>query len=154
MLSFFFSGTKPSSAIPKTLPQYVEWNNLLPVGDAVILSAMRWFLLVTRWLLLATAVVSLSYSAVLAQEGEKKSSAAARRQFSSAAELQNEKLFDLAAKEWAEFIGKHPDDPLAGQARHYQGVCLIQLKKYGEAVNVLAALIKAALQAAPSRGDN
>ncbi|MFP6658134.1 MAG: tetratricopeptide repeat protein, partial [Pirellulales bacterium] len=96
-----------------------------------------------RWLLLATAVVSLSYSVVLAQEVEKKSSAAARRQFSSAAELQNEKLFDLAAKEWVEFIGKHPDDPLAGQARHYQGVCLIQLKKYGEAVNVLAALIKA-----------
>jgi TolA-binding protein len=97
---------------------------------------------VLRWLLLAVVISSAISTAAIAQD-EKKSSAAAKRQFSAAAELQNEKLFDLSAKEWATFIKKYPTDPLVGKAKHYQGVCLIQLKKYTEAVAALSALIKA-----------
>ncbi|MGB6042413.1 MAG: tetratricopeptide repeat protein [Pirellulales bacterium] len=69
-------------------------------------------------------------SPLIAQE----SSDAAKIQFSAAAELQNDDLFDLAIGEWKTFLEKHPDDPLAVKARHFLGVCLNQEKKYEEAV--------------------
>jgi len=61
------------------------------------------------------------------------SSEAAQAQFKAAAGLQNKGVFDLAADEWATFLKKYPDDPNALKAKHYRGVCLLQLKKYDEA---------------------
>jgi TolA-binding protein len=93
-----------------------------------------------RVLLFIAAMGLLVAGPALAQE---ESSAAAKRKYSAAAQLQNENLFDLAAKEWREFIAAYPKDPLAPSANHYLGVCLIQLKKNAEAVEVLAAHVKA-----------
>ncbi len=38
-----------------------------------------------------------------------------------------------AASEWDDFVKQHPHDPLAAQAHHYRGVCLLQLEEYTEA---------------------
>ena len=62
-----------------------------------------------------------------------KSTAEAIRVYRSAVALQNRESFDLAADEWAAFLKDHGGDPLAGKARHYLGVCLLQQKKYADA---------------------
>ena len=68
------------------------------------------------------------------------SSNEAKVKFSAAAELQNEGLFDLATGEWREFLEQYGADPMAAEARHYLGVCLLQEKKYAEAAKELAIL--------------
>ena len=66
---------------------------------------------------------------------------AAKIQFSAAAELQNEGLFELAVGEWRAFLEKFPKDPLAAKARHYLGVCLIQEKQYPQAAAELSKIV-------------
>ena len=46
--------------------------------------------------------------------------------FSDAANLQNAKEYALAVDEWRSFLKKYAKDPLAGKARYYLGVCLLQ----------------------------
>jgi len=88
---------------------------------------------------LSVAVLAWTFcGSALAQE----SSDAAKRKFSAAAEMQNEGQFDLAIDEYREFLKKFEDDPLAAKARHYLGVCLIQEKKYPEAVEALSAVVE------------
>ena len=62
-----------------------------------------------------------------------KSSPAALSLYSDAANLQNNEEYDLAVEEWSKFLRRHQEDPLAPRARHYLGVCLLQLKQYEQA---------------------
>src|SRR5690349_17656468 len=48
--------------------------------------------------------------------------------FRDAANFQNNKAYDLAVEEWQKFLKANPDHKLAVQARHYLGVCYLQLK--------------------------
>lgn len=57
----------------------------------------------------------------------------AKRLYASAVALQNKGNFQLAAQEWADFIKRFPQDPLADRAWHYRGVCLFQAKQLDEA---------------------
>jgi TolA-binding protein len=61
-----------------------------------------------------------------------KSSPAAVRQYRDAVAFQNRQVYDLAADEWESFLKQFAQDPLALKARHYLGVCKLQLKKYDE----------------------
>ena len=70
-----------------------------------------------------------------------KSPAEAIRQYRSAVAFQNKETFDLAAEEWQAFLDKHPQDPLAGKARHYLGVCLLQLKQPAEAAQAFEKVL-------------
>ena len=63
-----------------------------------------------------------------------RSTAAAIRQYREAVALQNREVYDLAADEWTRFLENFGKDPLAGKARHYLGVCQLQLKQLDEAV--------------------
>ncbi len=71
-----------------------------------------------------------------------KSTAAAIRQYRDAVNLQNRGVYDLAADEWQSFLDKHAKDPLAPKARHYLGVCKLQLKQYDEAAAAFATALK------------
>lgn len=71
-----------------------------------------------------------------------KSSAVALTMYADAASYQNKSAFDLAAEEWGRFLQRFPDDPLAPKARHYLGVCQVQLKQYAAAIGTFAALIE------------
>lgn len=62
--------------------------------------------------------------------------------YGDAANFQNNGAFDLAAEEWTKFLKKFPNDPLAAKARHYSGVCNLQLKEYKKAADAFAAVIK------------
>ncbi len=66
---------------------------------------------------------------------------AAQTMYADAANYQNNRAFDLAAEEWKRFLERFADDPLAAKARHYRGVCLVQLKQYVEAVAEFQAVI-------------
>jgi hypothetical protein len=58
------------------------------------------------------------------------SSPEALNTYTDAANFQNNSAFDLAAEEWARFLERFADDPLASKAQHYLGVCQLQLKYY------------------------
>ncbi|MFW6170007.1 MAG: tetratricopeptide repeat protein [Planctomycetota bacterium] len=72
---------------------------------------------------------------------EAKSSQAALTAYSDAATYQNKMAYELAAEEWERFLERFGDDPLAAKARHYRGVCLVQLKEYAEAAKTLQAVV-------------
>ncbi len=61
--------------------------------------------------------------------------------YRDAANFQNNNAFELAAEEWERFLERFPDDPLAGKARHYLGVCLRQLKQFDRAVDAFQQVI-------------
>ena len=52
----------------------------------------------------------------------------ARRVFDGAVALHKAGTFDLAVDEWEKFAKLYPDDPLAGQAQFFAGVCYLSLK--------------------------
>lgn len=84
--------------------------------------------------LLAAILGFQALDSVFAQEAVKnESSAAAIRQYRAAVALQNRELFDLASDEWRRFLEQFADDPLAGSAMHYLGVCLLQTQDYEKA---------------------
>ncbi len=62
--------------------------------------------------------------------------------YTSAANLQNNGAFDLAAEEWQSFLKKYANDPLAPKARHYLAVCRIQLKQFDQAEKLLTQVAK------------
>ncbi len=70
-----------------------------------------------------------------------KSSPAAFTAYSDAANYQSKMAFELAAEEWAQFLKRFGDDPLAAKAQHYRGVCLVQLKQFVEAINAFQAVL-------------
>ncbi|MFO7907205.1 MAG: tetratricopeptide repeat protein [Pirellulaceae bacterium] len=99
-----------------------------------------------RRMFLLLLVVLLAPTRVGGQEEKKsadepKSSQAALTAYSDAATYQNKMAYELAADEWARFLERFGDDPLAAKARHYRGVCLIQLKEYAEAAKILGAVV-------------
>ena len=63
--------------------------------------------------------------------------------YSDAASFQNNMAFDLAVEEWAKFLAKFPQDPLASKAQHYLGVCQLQLKEFAKAAAAFEAVLKA-----------
>jgi TolA-binding protein len=80
------------------------------------------------WLL----VVALLATGAMSAEPE--SSAEAKAVYADAANFQNNGAFDLAVDEWQKFLKDFPKDPLAPKAQHYLGVCLMQQKKFPEAI--------------------
>ncbi len=83
--------------------------------------------------------------AALAQDqaaAQAKSTPAAIRQYRDAVALQNQGVYDLASDEWESFLKKFPEDPLAAKARHYLGVCKLQVKKYDEAAAAFLTVLK------------
>lgn len=85
----------------------------------------------------------LAPSGVQAQEkkAEAKSSQEALGVYSDAASFQNNKAFKLAAEEWEKFLKQFPNDPLAGKARHYLGICLMQEQEYAGAVEAFQIVV-------------
>lgn len=81
--------------------------------------------------------------AAVAQEAKPaESSPDALALYADAASFQNNGAFDLAVDEWAKFVEKFPQDPLAPKARHYLGVCQLQLKQYDKAAATFAGVAK------------
>lgn len=62
--------------------------------------------------------------------------------YADAANYQNRMAYELAAEEWARFLERFPSDPLAAKARHYRGICLVQLKQYAEAAKALQGVLE------------
>lgn len=92
----------------------------------------------------ALILAVLGTAALRAQEEApaKKSSPAARVQYSAAATLQNEQQYKLAAAEWQKFVKNFADDPLVDKARYYLGYCLLRDGKLDEAAAALTELIE------------
>jgi TolA-binding protein len=78
-----------------------------------------------------------------AQDDDAKSSPEALTVYSDAASFQNNGEFALSAEEWEKFLKRFPKDPLAPKARHYAGVCYLQLKVYDKAADHFEAVLKA-----------
>ncbi len=66
---------------------------------------------------------------------------AAKAAYAAAAALQNRDEWDLAAEEWESLVKRFPDDPLAGKAWYYLGICRSKTKRFADAA---AAFSKAA----------
>jgi TolA-binding protein len=97
------------------------------------------FALTTIFALTIIAPATLSF----AQDDSKKSSAAALTVYSDAASFQNNGEFALSAEEWETFLKRFPKDPLAPKAKHYAGVCYLQLKEFDKAAMHFETLLKA-----------
>jgi len=102
---------------------------------------MRSLFAFAAFLLLAGAV---SLTDCPAQDNETpKSSPEALTVYSDAASFQNNGEFALSAEEWEKFLKEFPKDPLAPKARHYAGVCYLQLKAYDKAADHFETVLKA-----------
>lgn len=120
------------------------WRNVVIVG---VLSAVP-----STWL--DTSRVGLFSAPADAQEkpgekpagkpGDKKpeSSPEAINLYADAANAQNKSAFDVAVDQWEEFLKKFPKDPLAPKARHYLGVCRLQLMQFDKAAAAFEAVVK------------
>ena len=84
-----------------------------------------------------TLYVGLASAAVAGEAAVPKSMPDALNLYADAASFQNNGAFELAAEEWEKFLKQYPQDPLADKARHYAGVCRMQLKQYARAVGLL-----------------
>jgi TolA-binding protein len=99
----------------------------------------------THWLAkaaLAVAVVVGAESAGGADPAAPSSSSEAVLAYRDAANFQNNGAFEVAAEEWQKFLKDYGKDPLAAKARHYLGVCQLQLKQYAAAAATFAAVVK------------
>ena len=97
------------------------------IGRSVVVA-----LLVASYLLAPTML--LGQAKQKSRITDSKSSPDASTAYSDAANYQNKLAYELAAEEWARFLQRYGNDPLAAKAQHYRGVCLVQLKQYAEAV--------------------
>lgn len=61
------------------------------------------------------------------------SSDAAVQQYRTAVAFQNKGAYEFAVDEWNIFLKNHADDPLAGKAEYYLGVCHFQMQKFDAA---------------------
>src|SRR3954468_19003502 len=61
--------------------------------------------------------------------------------FREAANFQNNGAFEIAAEEWQKFLKDYPKDAYATKARHYLGVCQLQMKQYAAAAASFEAVI-------------
>lgn len=91
--------------------------------------------------LLNVAVMAHSYGQDDKKKEEAKSPPEALNLFADAASFQNNAAFELAADEWENFLKKFPNDPLAIKARHYAGVCHLQLKRFDQAAKHFQAVL-------------
>ena len=66
----------------------------------------------------------------VAVQQEPKSTPEALAVYGDAANFQNNGAFEIAETEWLKFLKNFPDDPLAGKAQHYLGICSLKLKKF------------------------
>jgi cellulose synthase operon protein C len=104
---------------------------------------MGWLAIVA----LAAAIAAFS-SGAAAQEnraqakGAEGSSSEAVLAYREAANFQNNGAFEIAAEEWQKFLKDYGKDPLAAKARHYLGVCQLQLKQYAAAAATFEAVVK------------
>ena len=64
-----------------------------------------------------------------AVQQQPKSTPEALAVYGDAANFQNNGAFEIAETEWLRFLKNFPDDPLAGKAQHYLGICCLKLKK-------------------------
>jgi TolA-binding protein len=63
--------------------------------------------------------------------------------YREAANFQNNGAFEVAAEEWQKFLKDYGKDPLATKARHYLGVCQLQMKQYAAAAASFETVIAA-----------
>ncbi len=70
-----------------------------------------------------------------------KSSPDALSMYADAANYQNKGAYALAADEWTRFLERFPQDPLVSKARHYLGVCQLQLKQFDKAAEAFALVV-------------
>ena len=90
----------------------------------------------------ANVLVAQAPTAAQASPPSPASSAEAVLAFRDAANFQNNGAFELAIEEWQAFLKRHGKDPLAPKARHYLGVCQVQVKEYAAAEKTLAGLLQ------------
>jgi len=102
--------------------QFLSRDRLHRVVPAV------WIILVAFSTSVMLAIASVPRS-VAAQE----SSIEAGNLYSEAQELQNTRQFDVAAKVWEDVFRRFPRDSRAARARHYAGVCRLQIGDYEQA---------------------
>src|SRR6267142_3170824 len=91
---------------------------------------------------LAIALVAYAASARGQEKTAEGSSSEAVLAYREAANFQNNGAFEIAAEEWQKFLKDHGKDPLAAKARHYLGVCQLQMKQYAAAAASFEAVIK------------
>ena len=102
---------------------------------------MRSLFALTTYFTLATAVLTTQ---TIGQDNDTpQSPPAALSVYSDAASFQNNGEFALSAEEWEKFLKRYPKDPLAPKARHYAGVCYLQLKDYEKAADHFETILKA-----------
>ena len=100
----------------------------------------KMWMLLTCWTAVAIGGVAAMCQPTTAAPSD--SSPEALGVYSDAATLQNKGEFSVAAEEWARFLSRFPNDPLAAKAQHYLGVCRLQLKQYEKAAAAFDATIK------------
>lgn len=92
------------------------------------------------------AMASLLFVASLAipLAAQEKSNRRATAMYVDAAGFQNNAAYELAIEEWEKLLKEFPNDPLAGKAWHYLGVCHIQTEKpdYSKAIDAFSQALK------------
>ena len=75
---------------------------------------------------------------------QEKSNRRATAMYVDAAGFQNNAAYELAIEEWQKLLKEFPNDPLAGKAWHYLGVCHIQTEKpdYSKAIDAFSQAMK------------
>jgi TolA-binding protein len=66
---------------------------------------------------------------------------AATRDYAVAAGMQGKKLYAQAAQRWQRFLQAYPNDNRVDRARHYLGICQLQLGQFQEAADTFRAVL-------------
>ena len=88
------------------------------------------------------SVALLTSTVGFGQENADNAAVAARNLYAQAVDYQKGGQFDLAAEDWENFVEQFPRDPLMDKARHYAGVCRLQLKEYEKAAEHFSTVIQ------------
>lgn len=98
--------------------------------------------------LVVACVVSMPLSGVAqevrtaAANTKAKGNSRADALFADAGNIQNKGEYALAIDQWTTFLKRYPDDDKASEARHYRGVCLLQLQKFEQAAKDFQQVIE------------
>ena len=90
---------------------------------------------------LGAGICVFSQEKKAAENPAAQSSPEALNLYTDAANYQNNSAFELAVDEWAQFLQRFGNDPLAPKAQHYLGVCQLQLKQFAKAAESFQQVI-------------
>jgi len=95
------------------------------------------------WLVFALGLAATAAADDPPKPAAEASAEGAKSAYAAAAALQNRDEWSLAAEEWESLVKRFPEDPLAGKAWYYLGICLAKADRFADAARAFEKVASA-----------